>query len=154
MQTDNNSTAAPGTVVKQDPTAGTKAASSAARSRSSCRPAGTSCRTSINENYQVALGQLNNAGFTNIQRVTVTNPQLANGTVVLQNPKAGQRVPASTQITLSVVQNAASPSPTPTTPSPTPTSPTPVADRHLAEPAVSGGPIWSPLTGATVPGSN
>ena len=68
----------------------------------------------VNENYQVAIGQLNNSGFTNIQRVPVTNPQLADGTVVLQNPKAGERVPANTQITLSVVQNPASPSPTPT----------------------------------------
>jgi beta-lactam-binding protein with PASTA domain len=77
----------------------------------------------IDENYQVAIGRLNNAGFTNIQVINVSNPQLANGTVVLQNPKAGQRVPASTQITLSVVKNAPTPSPTPTTPSPTP-SPT------------------------------
>ena len=65
----------------------------------------------IDENYQVALGNLNNAGFTNIQVVHVSNPQWSNGTVVLQNPTAGQRVPASTQITLSVVQNAASPEP-------------------------------------------
>ena len=43
VQTDNNSTAAPNTVVKQDPNAGTRPRS-AARSRSSSRPAGTSCR--------------------------------------------------------------------------------------------------------------
>jgi serine/threonine-protein kinase len=122
VQTDNNSTGTPNTVVKQDPSAGTKAKFGSTVTIF-VPPNGSLVPDVINENYQVAIGQLNNAGFTNIQVINVTNPQLANGTVVLQNPKAGQRVPASTQITLSVVKNAASPSPTPTTASPTP-SPT------------------------------
>ena len=68
------------------------------------------------------------AGICVLRLPEVFDQNEDNGTVVLQNPKAGQRVPASTQITLSVVQNAASPSPTPTSPSPTPSptsSPTP-----------------------------
>jgi serine/threonine-protein kinase len=131
QQTDNSSTAAPNTVVKQNPKAGSMAAKGSTVTIF-VPPGGNLVPDVINENYDVALGQLNNAGFNNIQRVTVSNPQLANGTVVLQNPKAGQRVPAGTQITLSVVQNAASPSPTPTTASPTPT-PTPT-------PTGTGGP--------------
>jgi serine/threonine-protein kinase len=122
VQTANNSTASPGTVVKQDPTSGTKAKFGSLVTIF-VPPNGNLVPDVINENYQVAIGQLNNAGFTNIQVINVSNPQLANGTVVLQNPKAGQRVPGSTQITLSVVKNAPTPSPTPTTPSPTP-SPT------------------------------
>ena len=124
VQTANNSTASPGTVVRQDPSPGTKAKFGSVVTIF-VPPNGNLVPNVVNENYQVAIGQLNNSGFTNIQRVPVTNPQLADGTVVLQNPKAGERVPASTQITLSVVQNPASPSPTPTTPSPTPTTPTP-----------------------------
>jgi len=70
---------------------------------------------------------MGNAGFSNINVVYVANPQLSNGTVVQQNPHAGQRVPASSQITLTVVKNKATPSPTPSpTPTATPTSsPTP-----------------------------
>jgi beta-lactam-binding protein with PASTA domain len=77
----------------------------------------------VGDNYQVALGKLGNAGFSNINVVNVSNPQLSDGTVVAQNPHAGQRVPAGTQITLSVVKNKPTPSPTP---SPTPTA-TPTA---------------------------
>jgi len=75
---------------------------------------------------QVALGKLGNAGFSNIANpIYVSNPQLSNGTVVAQTPHAGQRVPADTQITLTVVKNAPTPSPTPT---PTPTgTPTPTS---------------------------
>ena len=87
-------------------------------------PNGSLVPAVVGDNYQVALGKLSNAGFSNINVANVTNPQVPNGTVVAQTPHAGQRVPASTQITLSVVKNAATPSPTPTTPSPTP-SPTP-----------------------------
>jgi beta-lactam-binding protein with PASTA domain len=82
----------------------------------------------VGDNYQVAIGKLSNAGFANINVVYVPNPQVGNGTVVQQNPHANQRVPTTTQITLTVVKNAATPSPTPTptptvtaTPTPTPT---------------------------------
>ena len=127
VQTANNSNAPPNTVVRQDPPAGTNAKVGSTVTIF-VPPNGNVVPNVVGQNYQVALGNLNNAGFTNIQVVHVSNPQLSNGTVVLQDPKAGQRVPAGTQITLSVVQNAATPSPTPTTPSPTPTptpSPTP-----------------------------
>ena len=125
VQTDNNSTGTPGTVVKQDPTAGTKAKFGSTVTIF-VPPNGSLVPAVVGDDYQVALGKLSNAGFSNINRVTVTNPNVPNGTVVAQNPHSGQRVPASTQITLSVVQNAATPSPTPTTPTPTPTvSPTP-----------------------------
>ncbi len=127
IQTANNSTAPPNTVVRQDPSAGTKAKVGSTVTIF-IPPNGNVVPNVVGENYQVALGNLNNAGFTNVQVVHVSNPQLSNGTVVLQDPKAGQRVPPGTAITLSVVQNAASPSPTPTTPSPTPTpTPTPTA---------------------------
>jgi eukaryotic-like serine/threonine-protein kinase len=127
VQTAGNSHAPPNTVVRQDPSPGTKAKVGSTVTIF-VPPNGNLVPNVVGQNYQVALGNLNNAGFTNIQVVHVSNPQLSNGTVVLQSPKAGQRVPAGTQITLSVVQNAASPSPTPTTASPTPSpspSPTP-----------------------------
>jgi serine/threonine-protein kinase len=129
VQTAPNSTAKPNTVVKQNPTAGTKAKFGSTVTIY-VPPNGNLVPNVIGQDYQVALGNLNNAGFTNINVVHVSNPNLANGTVVLQNPKAGERVPPSTQITLSVVQNAATPSPTPSasptaspTSSPTPTAP-------------------------------
>ena len=111
------------TLVKQDPSGGKKAKFGSIVTIF-VPPNGNVVPNVVGQNYQVALGNLSNAGFTNIQVVHVPNPQLANGTVVLQNPKAGHRVPANTQITLSVVQNAASPSPTPTSASPSP-SPSP-----------------------------
>jgi eukaryotic-like serine/threonine-protein kinase len=128
VQTANNSTAPPNTVVRQDPSAGTKAKVGSTVTIF-VPPNGNLVPNVVGQNYQVALGNLSNAGFTNINVVHVPNPQLSNGTVVLQNPKAGQRVPAGTQITLSVVQNAATPSPTPSaSPTPSPTSsPSPTA---------------------------
>jgi beta-lactam-binding protein with PASTA domain/tRNA A-37 threonylcarbamoyl transferase component Bud32 len=122
VSTDNNSTGTPNTVVKQDPTAGTKAKFGSTVTIF-VPPNGSLVPAVVGDNYQVALGKLSNAGFSNINVANVTNPQVPNGTVVAQTPHAGQRVPASTRITLSVVKNAATPSPTPTTPSPTP-SPT------------------------------
>src|SRR6266700_2952012 len=122
-QTDNNSTAPPNTVVKQDPPAGSKAKFGSTVTIF-VSPGGSLVPAVVGDNYQVALGKLSNAGFTNINVVHVTNPQVPNGTVVGQNPRAGRREPTGTEITLSVVQNAATPSPTPTSPSPTP-SPTP-----------------------------
>jgi serine/threonine-protein kinase len=108
-------------VVKQDPSAGTNAKVGSTVTIF-VPPNGNLVPNVIGQDYQVALGNLNNQGFTNINVVHVSNPNLANGTVVLQNPKAGQRVPAGTLITLSVVQNAATPSPTPSvSPTPTPT---------------------------------
>jgi serine/threonine-protein kinase len=121
VQTDNSSTGKPGTVVRQDPAAGTKVKYGSTVTIF-VPPNGNLVPAVVGQQYDVAIGNLNNAGFTNIARVTVINPQLANGTVTLQNPKAGSRVPPGTQITLSVVQNPASPSPSPSpTPSATPT---------------------------------
>jgi len=122
QQTASNSTAPPNTVVKQDPSAG-----SSAKFGSTVTifvsPGGLLVPAVVGDNYQVALGKLGNAGFSNINVVNVSNPQLSDGTVVAQNPHAGQRVPTGTQITLSVVKNKPTPSPTP---SPTPTA-TPTA---------------------------
>src|SRR5215469_9201823 len=125
QQTASNSTAPPNTVVRQDPSPG-----SSAKFGSTVTifvsPGGSLVPAVVGDNYQVALGKMGNAGFSNINVVYVANPQLSNGTVVQQNPHAGQRVPASSQITLTVVKNKATPSPTPSpTPTPTPTSPTP-----------------------------
>jgi eukaryotic-like serine/threonine-protein kinase len=123
-QTASNSTAPPNTVVRQDPSPG-----SSAKFGSTVTifvsPGGSLVPAVVGDNYQVALGKMGNAGFSNIQVVYVANPQLSNGTVVQQNPHAGQRVPTGSQITLTVVKNKATPSPTPSlTPSPTP-SPSP-----------------------------
>jgi serine/threonine-protein kinase len=123
QQTASNSTAPPNTVVRQDPSPG-----SSAKFGSTVTifvsPGGSLVPAVVGDNYQVALGKLSNAGFSNIANpIYVSNPQLSNGTVVGQSPHAGQRVPTGTQITLTVVKNKATPSPTP---SPTPTtSPTP-----------------------------
>ena len=125
QQTANNSTAPPNTVVRQDPSPG-----SSAKFGSTVTifvsPGGSLVPAVVGDNYQVALGKMGNAGFSNIANpIYVSNPQLSNGTVVAQSPHAGQRVPAGTQITLTVVKNKATPSPTPSpTTSPT-SSPTP-----------------------------
>jgi serine/threonine-protein kinase len=109
-QTAANSTAPSNTVVRQEPPPG-----SSAKFGSTVTifvsPGGSLVPAVVGDNYQVALGKLSNAGFSNINVVNVTNPQLSNGTVVAQNPHAGQRVAPSTQITLTVVKNQASPSP-------------------------------------------
>ncbi|MBO0808023.1 MAG: PASTA domain-containing protein, partial [Actinobacteria bacterium] len=85
-------------------------------------------------NVQLAEGQLQNAGFTNISVVHVSAPGVQDGTVVQQSPHAGHTVSLATQITLTVAKTQpttppASPTPTQTsifpTPTPTPTSPTP-----------------------------
>jgi eukaryotic-like serine/threonine-protein kinase len=131
QQTDNSSTAAPNTVVKQNPKAGSMAAKGSTVTIF-VPPGGNIVPAVVGQDYQVALGNLHNAGFTNVNVVHVSNPQVPNGTVQNQTPRAGLREPTSTLITLSVVQNAASPSPTPTTASPTPT-PTPT-------PTGTGGP--------------
>ena len=122
QQTASNSTAPPNTVVRQDPSPGTSAKFGSTVTIF-VSPGGLLVPAVVGDNYQVALGKMGNAGFSNINVVYVANPQLSNGTVVQQNPHAGQREPAGTQITLTVVKNKAAPSPTP---SPTPTSsPTP-----------------------------
>ena len=121
VATDNNSHGQPNTVVKQDPSAGTKAKFGSIVTIF-VPPSGNLVPAVVGDDYQVALGKLSNAGLTNIQVGYVSNPNVPNGTVVAQNPHAGQRVPAGTQINLTVVKNAATPSPTPTTPSPTPSA--------------------------------
>jgi beta-lactam-binding protein with PASTA domain len=129
QQTANNSNAPPNTVVRQDPTAGSKAKFGSTVTIF-VSAGGSLVPDVVGDNYQVALGKLSNAGFTNINVVYVSNPQVSNGTVQGQNPHAGHRVPTSTQITLTVVKNEATPSPTPTpTPTGTPT-PTPTPTGH------------------------
>jgi serine/threonine-protein kinase len=125
-QTANNSTAQPNTVVRQDPSPGTSAKFGSTVTIF-VSPGGSLVPAVVGDNYQVALGKMGNAGFSNIHVVYVANPQLSNGTVVQQTPHAGRREPAGTQITLTVVKNKATPSPTPSpTPTATPTSsPTP-----------------------------
>jgi eukaryotic-like serine/threonine-protein kinase len=123
--TDQNSTAPPNTVVGQNPAAGTMAAQGATVTLS-VSPGGSTIPAVVNEQLDIAVGQLQNAGFSDIVTVHVSNPALQNGIVVNQSPAAGQNVPATTQITLTVVQNPQqSPPPTPSqSPTPTP-SPTP-----------------------------
>ncbi|HUZ37371.1 MAG TPA: Stk1 family PASTA domain-containing Ser/Thr kinase [Streptosporangiaceae bacterium] len=116
--TDQNSTAAPNTVVRQNPPAGT-AVTQGSTVTLYVSPGGSKIPDVVNEQVALAEGQLANAGFTNIRINYVTSPGLADGIVTQQSPAAGQTVPGSTQITLDVVKNAPTPSPTPT---PTPTS--------------------------------
>ena len=121
LQTDNNSTGQPNTVVKQDPSAGTKAKFGSIVTIF-VPPSGSIVPSVIGLNIEVAIAKLGDAGFSNIANpIYVTNPGVPNDTVQGQSPHSGQRVPTSTQITLTVVKNAPTPSPTPTTASPTPT---------------------------------
>jgi serine/threonine-protein kinase len=121
---DANSSKPANTVVKQSPDAG-KSVKVGTLVTIYISQGGTAVPDVVGDNYQVAIGKLSNAGLTNITEVFVQNPQLANGTVVQQSPRAGDHVSPGHKITLTVVKNAATPSPTPTTPSPTPSSPSP-----------------------------
>jgi eukaryotic-like serine/threonine-protein kinase len=117
--TDQNSTAAPNTVVGQNPAAGTLV-NQGATVTISVSPGGSTVPNVVNQQLAVAEGQLANEGFTDIVVFHVSNPGLQNGIVVNQSPSAGQTVPTSTQITLTVVQNQSTPTPTPTQSTPTP----------------------------------
>jgi eukaryotic-like serine/threonine-protein kinase len=120
--TDSSSAAPPGTVVRQKPSSGSsvKFGSTVTIYIS---PGGATVPYVIGDNYQVAIGKLGNAGFTNIDEAYVQNPQLANGTVVAQTPHSGQRVSPNTLVTLTVVKNRPTPPPSspPASPTPTPT---------------------------------
>jgi eukaryotic-like serine/threonine-protein kinase len=135
QQPASNTTAPPNTVVSQDPKGHTKAKFGSTVTIF-VAPGGSIVPDVVGDNYQVALGKLSNAGFTNISVANVVNPQVPDGTVVGQSPRAGLREPTGTQITLSVVKNPSpspspSPSPTPTpTPSPTPPGQAGIASDH------------------------
>jgi beta-lactam-binding protein with PASTA domain len=91
-------------------------------------PGGSQIPDVVNEQIQLAQGQLANAGFTNIQINEVSSPGLQDGIVTMQDPPAGQTVPTSTLITLNVVKNQPTQPPTtapPTTTPPTSSSPSP-----------------------------
>jgi serine/threonine-protein kinase len=118
--TASNSSAPSGTVVKQDPRAGTKL-KVGSQVTIFVSPGGDLVPNVIGQNLQIAIGNLGNAGLTNIKFVYVQNPGVTDQTVVSQSVNSGTRVPPRTRITLTVVQNHAQPSPTPTTASPTPT---------------------------------
>jgi eukaryotic-like serine/threonine-protein kinase len=126
--TDQTSTAKPNTVVQQNPPAGTMVPKGATVTIS-VSPGGSQIPNVVNQQLAIAEGQLANAGFNNISVQDVSDPGLANGIVTGQSPQAGNTVPTSTLITLSVVKNQPTPTPTPTTPTPTPStsSPTPTA---------------------------
>jgi len=119
--TDQNSTAPPNTVVGQNPPAGTMV-SKGATVTLSVSPGGAQIPNVVNEQVDLAVGQLHNAGFSDINVEEVSSPGLQDGIVTNQDPAAGQLVPTSTQITLQVVKNQPTPTPTPTTPTPTPTT--------------------------------
>ena len=122
-RTDQNSTATPNTVVRQNPQAGTLAAHGATVTIF-VSPGGAQVPNVINQQVDAAESALRAQGFNNIQIAEVSSPGLPDGTVVNQSPQGGTTVPTSTTIILNVVKNQ--PTPTPTTPSPTPT-PTPTA---------------------------
>jgi eukaryotic-like serine/threonine-protein kinase len=121
--TDTNSAKPAGTVVKQSPDPG-KSVKFGSTVTIYVSAGGAAVPNVVGDNYQVAIGKLSNAGFSNINVVNTRNPQLQNGTVVGQSPRAGEHVSPNSQITLTVVRNPASPTPTPSSASPTP-SPTP-----------------------------
>jgi len=126
-QVAQNSTAKPDTVVRQDPAANSSV-SKGATVTLFVSPSGAQVPDVVNEQVAIAQGQLANAGFTHVQIQEVSSPGLADGIVTQQNPTAGQTVPTSTVITLTVVKNEPTPSPTTSSPSPSPspsnTSPT------------------------------
>ena len=118
-QTAQNSTAKPDTVVRQDPSAGSSV-SKGATVTLFVSPSGAQVPDVVNEQVAIAQGELANSGFTHVQIQEVSSPGLADGIVTQQNPTAGQTVPTSTVITLTVVKNEPTPSPSTTSPSPSP----------------------------------
>ncbi len=119
---DSNSGKPAGTVVKQSPKAG-KSVKAGTLVTLYISQGGTAVPNVVGQNYEVAIGQLGNSGLTNIHVVYQPDSGAANGTVISQNPHAGQHVSPSTQITLTVVKNQSIPPPSPTpSPTPTPTS--------------------------------
>jgi serine/threonine-protein kinase len=124
-KTDKASTAAPNTVVKENPVANTVVPYGSTVTIY-VSPGGQSVPDVVGDNIELAKGSLQNAGFGNIRVVNVTDPGVPDGTVVNQRPHKDHVVPPATLITLFVVQNPASPTPTPPSPTPTPTpTPTP-----------------------------
>jgi serine/threonine-protein kinase len=121
-QTDQNSTAKPNTVVRQNPSAGASV-SKGATITLTISPSGAQVPDVVNQQVAIAQGQLANSGFTHVRIQEVSSPGLADGIVTQQDPTAGQVVPTSTVITLFVVKNEPTPSPTTSPPSPSP-SPT------------------------------
>ena len=131
--TAQNSTAKPNTVVRQNPTGGTSV-NKGATVTLFISPSGAQVPDVVNEQVAIAQGQLANAGFTHVQIQEVSSPGLDDGIVTQQNPTAGQTVPTSTVITLTVVKNE--PTPTPTTSSP---SPSPSPSVSSSTPSGNGG---------------
>jgi eukaryotic-like serine/threonine-protein kinase len=123
--TDQNSTAPPNTVVRQNPSGGSLA-SKGSRVTIFVSPGGAQVPNVINQQVDAARAALGAQGFNNVQIDEVSSPGLPDGTVVNQSPQAGTTVPTSTLIILNVVKNQPTPTPTPTSPTPTPT-PTPTA---------------------------
>ena len=123
-ETDQNSTAPPNTVVRQNPQAGTLAAHGSTVTIF-VSPGGAQVPNVINQQVDAARAELASQGFNNIQIDEVSSPGLPDGTVVQQSPQAGTTVPTSTTIILNVVKNQPTPTPTPTptaSPTATPTS--------------------------------
>jgi len=119
-QTDQNSTAPPNTVVRQNPQAGTLAAHGATVTIF-VSPGGAQVPNVINQQVDAARAELASQGFNNVQVDEVSSPGLPDGTVVQQSPQAGSTVPTDTTIILNVVKNQPTPTPTPSSPTPTPT---------------------------------
>jgi len=119
-QTAQNSTAPPNTVVRQDPTAGTKV-SKGATVTIFVSAGGAQVPNVISQQVDAAEAALRAQGFNNIQVNEVSNPGIPDGTVVSQSPQGGSTVPTDTAIILGVVKNQPTPTPTPTSPTPTPT---------------------------------
>jgi serine/threonine-protein kinase len=134
QQTLQNSTAPANTVVRQSP-----AAFASVKKGSTITlfvsPGGASVPNVVGENIQLAQGQLQNRGFSNINVNDVSNPQIPEGTVIGQSPHGGNTVPLGTQITLTVVHNASTPTPTPT---PTSIFPSPTPSDTSTPPSNSG----------------
>ncbi len=155
VQTDNNSTGSPGTVVKQDPTAGTKAKFGSTVTIF-VPPSGSLVPAVVGDDYQVALGKLSNAGFSNINVVNVTNPNVPNGTV--PGPDPACRTAGARQYADHPQRGEERRHPQPDADDGLADADgvaDALADRHRAvTPRSAAAPIWSPLTGATVPGSN
>jgi len=135
-----NSTAQNGTVVRQIPGANTQL-NKGSTVTIFVSGGGTKVPQVVGETQAQATADLENAGFV-VNAVTAAPPGsgFAPGTVWKTNPTPGSILPANSPVTIYVVPQASTPSPTPTTPSPTPTTPTP----STQPPTPGQGPVASP----------
>ncbi len=127
VRTNSNSTAPAGTVIKENPPAGTSV-SAGSTVTLVVSGGGAKVPNEIGQSLQVAQGALQAQGLTYTVNYVPATGSTTPGTVVGMNPKPGTVVAKGTSVTLQVAQQATSSPPTspppssspPTTPATTP----------------------------------